>query len=130
MTIGHWKTLLPIPPDFFGFIYKITNLANQKTYIGRKQRYYNITKPPLKSQKCKRKMVVESNWTSYQGSSKTLNADIDLYGKELFRFEILRFCQSKKELSYWEAYHILSENALFNPLSYNEFISLKLRNPK
>ena len=53
-------------------------------------------------------MISESDWLTYTGSSKELNDDIKLLGKDKFSFEILMFCTSKKSLSYNEVkYQIL-----------------------
>lgn len=111
---GHWIFNQPIGNDTFGFIYLITNTVNGRMYVGCKQV----------------QMVKKSNWKKYTGSSKTLNADIDKYGKDKFTFKILRLCSSKKELRYQELIEIINRNAIFDNMYYNEYISLKLRNRK
>ena len=50
--------------DFFGFVYRITNLQSGKQYIGRKY-FYQFRKPRGKS----RKVKSESDWKKYYGSS-------------------------------------------------------------
>ena len=57
--------------DFFGFVYRITNLQNGKQYIGRKY-FYQKRKP----KGGKRKVTSESNWKKYYGSSDELKEEI------------------------------------------------------
>ena len=48
--------------DNFGFVYKITNLLNGRSYIGRKY-FWSFRTPPGK----KRKQKQESDWKRYYG---------------------------------------------------------------
>ena len=48
--------------DFFGFVYRITNLQSGKQYIGRKY-FYQFRKPRGKS----RKVKSESDWKNTMG---------------------------------------------------------------
>jgi len=88
MDTGHWKVYEAIPEDAFGFIYEITNLVNDKKYIGRKQMVKKIKRAPLKGKKRKRIDYVESDWKTYTGSSDRLNIDIATHGKDIFLFKI------------------------------------------
>ena len=63
--------------DFFGFVYRITNLQTGKKYIGRKY-FYQFRKPRGKS----RKVKSESDWKKYYGSSDELNTDRKSLGNE------------------------------------------------
>lgn len=126
-TLGHWKTSLKVPDTFLGFIYRITNLANGRVYLGRKQCTVKTTKPPLKGKKRKRRGIQESDWKTYTGSNKALNADIQKLGLDCFRFEIIHFCQTKSDLAYWETFYILTENALLDKKYYNEYLFCRLR---
>ena len=97
---GHWTYNLEekeIPDTFYGFIYQITNTTNDRKYIGKKQSTTILKRPPLKGRKNKRHVVKETDWKIYTGSSDKLNEDIQKLGKDEFKFEILRFCQSKSE---------------------------------
>ena len=57
--------------DYFGFVYKITNLINGRSYIGRKY-FWSFRTPPGK----KRKVKQESDWKKYYGSCPELKEDI------------------------------------------------------
>ena len=106
MNYGHWI------PDFilegncevpFGFIYEITNLCNNRKYIGKKQCLCVRKQAPLKGKTRKRRKTVETDWKEYTSSSTQLNIDIITLGKENFAFKILKWCGSKWELSYNES---------------------------
>ena len=66
--------------DFYGFVYLITNLSNQRLYIGRKVFWFH-RKPPGK----KRRVKKESDWKLYYGSSDELKEDVKLLGTHMFR---------------------------------------------
>ena len=53
--------------DYYGFVYNITNLTNQRQYIGRKY-FWSHRKPPGK----KRRVKKESDWKKYYGSCPEL----------------------------------------------------------
>jgi len=107
---GHWTGLNAEPENYFGFIYLITNLKNGKMYVGKKQfwvtnrRKYKKTSKVTdhQSDKWRSDLWEESDWKTYTGSSKKLNEDIHKYGKENFRFEIIKLCRSKGDLHYSE----------------------------
>ena len=61
--------------DFFGFVYRITNLQSGKQYIGRK--YFTQKRKPRGG---KRRVTSESDWKRYYGSSNELSADRKLLG--------------------------------------------------
>jgi len=54
-----------IADQYIGFVYIITNLTNNKKYIGKKLAKFKKTRPPLKGKKRKRKSLVESDWQTY-----------------------------------------------------------------
>jgi len=103
MNKGHWQYHSHIDTDeYFGFIYKISNMLNGKLYIGKKSFRHAVTKPPLKGRKNKRRSTKDSGWKAYTGSSKALNKDIETHGISNFRFEILGLCKTRMELRYEE----------------------------
>jgi hypothetical protein len=115
----------------YGFIYKITNLETNKFYIGKKSFVHNkkkkLTKKEIAEQtgpgrrSTTKVEQVDSGWRNYWGSSKELLTDVKLLGKDKFEREILKFCPTKKQLTYYEIQHQISYSVLFND-SYNDNI--------
>ena len=77
-----------LPSDCEGFVYLITNLTNNRKYIGKKLAKFKTSKPPLKGKINKRRGYRESDWRDYWGSSAHLNADVLKLGKANFTREI------------------------------------------
>ncbi len=126
MDTGIWEVCKPIPEDAFGFIYEITNTINDKKYIGKKQMVRRIKRKPLKGKKRKRIDFIESDWKTYTGSSDALNNDIALLGLDKFIFKILKFCNSKFELSYFEAKLQFEKDVLLSENYYNGIINCRI----
>lgn len=124
--LGHWTTTLTVPETAYGFIYMITNLDNNRKYIGKKQMVSKRTRPPLKGKKRKRIEFVESDWKTYVSSSNELVNDLQKLGKEKFKFEILRFCDNKSQLAYYEAKEQFDREVLLKEDYYNGIINLRL----
>jgi len=112
--------------DFYGFVYRITNLVNGHDYIGRK--YFNTVRKlkPLMGFKRKRKVTKETDWKEYWGSSKRLLEDIEKLGKENFKREIICLCETRGDTNYMEAKIQFDEEVLLNPENYNGIIAIKL----
>ena len=70
--------------------------------------------------------AVPSDWQEYYGSSDTLNLDIQKYGKDKFRREILYYCQSKAECSYIEAREQFARRVLESDQYYNGHIRVRV----
>ena len=126
MDTGIWEVCKSIPEDAFGFIYEITNTLNGKKYIGKKQMVRRIKRKPLKGKKRKRIDFIESDWKTYTGSSDALNTDIALIGLDKFIFKILKFCNSKFELSYFEAKMQFEMDVLLSEDYYNGIINCRI----
>lgn len=117
-----------------GFVYCITNIDSDKRYIGKKNLYSTRTATKtvkLKTTGEKKKKRVrtkkESDWRDYYGSSEDLCADVTSLGKDKFKREILRLCESKGELSYYEAKYQFDYGVLLDPANfYNRWISVKV----
>lgn len=122
---GHWN-ITEIPESAYGFVYKICNIATNKSYIGKKQMKSVKKMPPLKGRKNKRHKEVETDWRTYTGSSNELNADIEKYGKENFKFDILLFCNSKWELAYYESKIQFELDVLVSENYYNGIINCRI----
>lgn len=129
MDTGHWKVYQAVPEDAFGFIYEIVNTISGKKYIGKKQMKRKIRRLPLKGKKRKRVDYVDSDWKTYTGSSDTLNIDIAANGKDKFVFKILKFCNSKFELSYFEAKMQFEKDVLLSEDYYNGIINCRIGKP-
>ena len=113
------------PEDTFGFIYKITHIPTDKSYLGKKVLIHNkkskLTKKDLllyegmPGRKPKFKVQQkESDWRGYYGSNKPLLELIKDEGLSNLKREILILCPSKKLLTYYETqalftYRVLEE---------------------
>ena len=128
VDLGHWqlKPQLEWDNNAFGFIYLITNLTNNKKYIGCKMLQKVIKRKPLKGKKNKRHETIESDWRTYTSSSNELNKDIELLGKENFKFEIIDFAYSKSHLKYLEAKYQFDNDVLLSENWYNGIINLRV----
>jgi hypothetical protein len=109
--------------EYVGFVYLITNITNDRKYIGKKNFYFSKTR----TVKGKRKRTkVESDWKNYYGSNKELQEDVETLGPHNFKREILRLCKSKGEFSYFEAKYQFENNVLETDDYYNSWISCKI----
>lgn len=120
------KPVDELPEGTVGFVYLITNLTNNRKYIGKKLASFRKTKPPLKGRKNKRRSTVESDWRTYYGSSDELNADVDKLGTDNFKREILFYCTSKSQLSYVEAREQFNHKVLESDEYYNGHIRVRV----
>ena len=109
--------------DFFGFVYRITNLQNGRKYIGRK--YFVQKRKPRGGG---RKRTSESDWKAYYGSSKELTEDRKLLGSNCFKREIISLHRSKGQVNFEETKQLFLHNVLTEtvdgktPLYYNSNI--------
>ena len=102
----------------YGFVYKITNLINQKVYIGRK---YFWSKRKLRK-KDKRRTTRESDWKKYYGSSSSLHEDIEKYGSQNFKREILSLHNTKGKVNYTEIKVQFQLDVLYNLDTNGEYL--------
>ena len=119
-----------LPDDVEGFVYVITNLTDNRKYIGKKLARFKTTKPPLKGKKNKRRGFKESDWREYWGSSDHLNADVMKLGKDKFTREILHYCPSRGILSYMEAKEQFDRKVLETDEYYNGIIQVRIGSSK
>ena len=124
------KIVDEIPKEYVGFVYLITNLTNDKKYIGKKLAQFKVTKKPLKGKKNKRRSTKESDWRDYWGSSDKLNEDVQKLGPENFTREILHYCTSRGELSYLEAKEQFDREVLKTDEYYNGIINVRVGSSK
>jgi len=109
--------------EYIGFVYNITNLTNNRKYIGKKLLKRSKTKQ-VKGKK--KRMLVESDWKQYYGSNKELNADVEQLGPDKFKRTIIRLCKTKGECNYWEAKYQFLLDVLEKEGYYNSWISVKV----
>lgn len=133
MDLGHWElgNNITLPEDFeenppMGFVYRIENKETGKFYIGQKKILKVEKRPPLKGKVRKRKIVKQSDWKTYCGSSNELKKDVESLGEDKFDFKIIRFCDCKWKCSYWELYYQMQNHVLFREDSYNGIINVRL----
>ena len=109
--------------EFFGFVYRITNLQSGKRYIGRK--YFQQKRKPRGG---KRRVTSESDWKKYYGSSSELSADRKLLGNAAFKREILSLHTRLGDVNFEETKQLFLHNVLTEtldgktPLYYNSNI--------
>ncbi len=121
-----------LPEDCVGFVYMITNITNDRKYIGKKLAKFSRTTQrtvKLKNGTKKKKKIrtkVDSDWQDYYGSSEHLTADIAQLGTENFTREILYYCTSKAQCSYIEAREQFSRRVLESTDYYNGHISVRV----
>ena len=109
--------------DFFGFVYRITNIQSGKRYIGRK--YFQQKRKPRGG---KRRVTSESDWKKYYGSSDELKADRKLLGNFAFKREILSLHSRLGDVNFEETKQLFLHNVQTEtldgktPLYYNSNI--------
>ena len=112
--------------DYIGFVYLITDLSNNKKYVGKKNFWSTRKLPPLKGKTRKRTIKKESDWKDYFGSSEQVKLLVESQGRNNFTREILHLCNSKGAMSYLEAKEQFDREVLFSDEYYNEFIGCKI----
>ena len=121
-----------LPEDCTGFVYLITNLTNQRKYIGKKlAKFSKTTQKTVKlkngnKRKKKIRTKVDSDWRDYYGSSPELTKDVEQIGKDKFTREILYYCKSKAECSYIEAREQFTRKVLESKDYYNGHIQVRV----
>lgn len=102
------------PKGIEGFVYLITNLTNDRKYVGKKSFWTR-----RKDKKTGRRKTKESDWKDYFGSCDELNEDVKLIGGDKFLREILYLCPHKKSMSYYETMEQFKRDVLMTDDYYN-----------
>jgi len=124
MTFGN--LLLEVPANSVGFVYSITQISTNLRYIGAKNFYSKVVRPPLKGYKRKRRSLKESDWKTYTSSGKWSDS-IKASPKD-FTYNILHLCESKTDLAARETYEILGYYIRGEwKLLVNEMVNLRIR---
>ena len=98
--------------DFFGFVYRITNIQTGKQYIGRK--YFVQKRKPRGG---KRRVTSEADWKRYNGSSDELKRDIKEFGKLGFKREIISLHTTVGKTNFEETRQLFLNNVLTESLT-------------
>jgi hypothetical protein len=123
---GNYITeLSDMPEGTIGFIYKITNGETNEYYIGKKN-VLSVTKRKfgkreialLTDKRIKHWELVtkESDWKNYRSS----NSIVKTWEGDRIKLEILRFCKSKKSLTYYELQEQFSHDVLGDSNALND----------
>jgi hypothetical protein len=126
MWLYHDSPFEPIeldPKKIYGFVYLIENLVNGRKYVGKKLFFFKGFKTVKKK---KKRILVESDWKTYYGSSNALQKDINEIGKINFRRVILHLCTSKSECSYLEMKEQVERNAILSDGYYNDQVRVRV----
>jgi hypothetical protein len=103
-----------VPKGMEGFVYLITNLTNNKKYIGKKHFWTR-----QKDRKTGRRKTKESSWRDYWGSCDELKEDVKELGKDKFSREILYLCPHKKSMSFYETMEQFKRDVILREDYYN-----------
>jgi len=115
-----------IPPEYVGFVYRITDTETGEMYIGQKRFHKTKTLPITKTRKRRVKTRVESDWRDYFGSNVEVQRLVECKGPENYKREILKLCRTKGECSYYEAKLQFEYDVLLSDEYYNKFIGCKI----
>lgn len=118
--------------QYLGFIYEIT-LPDGRKYIGKKKLWNkktSIKTVTLKNGNKKKKKIrqlVESDWREYWSSSDLIKDMIAKNGLDGFKREILRFCKTDSELTYFESKEIFVRGCLESEEYVNGWVMCRIR---
>lgn len=80
----------------------------------------------MKGQTRRKKVVTESNWKIYHGSSELMQTLWLTYGAESFIRKVVRLCKSKSEMSYFETRLIFETDALIKDEYINKWLTAQI----
>ena len=119
MDTGHWNFEHEFDPDkAFGFVYRIIEIDSGREYIGKKQ-FKSHRKKKVAGRKNRKTVTKDTNWLTYTGSSKELNEQIIIKGKENYKFDILSIHETRGSLYYAEVRLQVMEDVLRKKLPDN-----------
>jgi hypothetical protein len=114
----------PDPKSVLGFVYLIENLTNGRFYVGKKLLWFKGFKK--ERGKKRRRILSESDWKTYYGSNKELQADVAKLGEKNFRRTILHLCSSKSLCSWFELVEQIERKAILSKDAYNDLIRVRI----
>ena len=113
--------------QYQGFVYVIVEKKTNKKYIGKKFFWKPKVLPKTKTRKRRVRTLVESDWKTYFGSSKEVQALVEQNGEDEYTRIILKLCRTKGECSYYEMKYQLEHDVLLKPDEYyNAFVGGKI----
>lgn len=113
------------PEEYAGFVYRITNLSNNMKYIGKKI-LWSRRRVKQKGKNRRKIVIKESDWRNYYGSNISLKEEVKKNGPDKYKREILKFCRTKGECSYYEAKLQFDNDVLLRDDYYNELIMCRV----
>jgi hypothetical protein len=109
-------------PEHIGFVYEI-KCPDGRKYIGRKL-CISTKKKVIKGRN--RRVVCETPWQKYCGSSEILLQLVKIHGLDAFNREILFWCKTKSEMAYIEAREMFAREVLLKDEYLNAWITLRI----
>ena len=119
-------TFEEIPPEYAGFVYRITDTETGEKYIGQKRFRRTKTLPITKTRKRRKKTLVESDWRVYYSSSTIIQQAVTEGLSDRYLREILQFGYSKGDLNYLEMLLQVQYNVLLDDTYLNGIINARI----
>ena len=112
------KQILDEPTERYCEIYKITNIANQKVYVGQAVSHIlNHNKYRPYGREGRFRCHVSEAFSNKKNQCHYLNNAIRKYGVDIFEIELIEYC-AVENADERETFHILHSNSMF-PNGYN-----------
>ena len=115
-----------IPPEYVGFVYRITDTETGEKYIGQKRFRKTKTLPITKTRKRRKRTLVESDWRSYYSSSQVIKENVVAGHTDRYKREILSFGYSKGDLNFLELKEQMDNNVLFDDTYLNGILNARI----
>ena len=115
-----------IPPEYVGFVYRITDTETGEKYIGQKRFRKTKTLPITKTRKRRKRTLVESDWRTYYSSSQVIKENVVAGHTDRYKREILSFGYSKGDLNFLELKEQMDNNVLFDDTYLNGILNARI----
>lgn len=134
--MNEWENIPENIDDYLGFVYliEIVNIPEDypkdkpTKYLGKKIFWSNTKLKPLKGKTRSRRVMKESDWKKYYGSSNDLKEILKKYGPDIFKRTILHCCETKWTMSYLETLEQMRHGVLFDDSFFNGIIHFRIGN--
>lgn len=111
------------PSDFIGFVYIIIHRESGAFYIGQKLFWFKAFRMVNKK---KKRVLKESDWRNYWGSSDKFKTFVKEKGKDEFNRIILHLCPTKGTMNYKELDEQVKRDALIADNCFNGIIQTRI----